>query len=159
SLDGSNGFRLAGVAGDDHSGKSVSGAGDVNGDGFADVIVGAPGGNGPAGASYVVFGQAPAVDVTRTRTAIGHHIRRGTGNAALSGLGGNDALYGGAGNDLLDGGDGNDVLYGGTGADTFLGGNGNDTIRLANGDFASGESIDGGAGNDVIQLTNPTTVD
>ena len=42
SLDGSNGFRLDGVAEYDFSGFSVSGAGDVNGDGFDDLIIGAP---------------------------------------------------------------------------------------------------------------------
>ena len=41
TLDGSNGFKLSGVAADDHSGCSVASAGDVNGDGFADLIVGA----------------------------------------------------------------------------------------------------------------------
>ncbi len=65
SLDGSNGFVLAGVAGGDaiggdNSGWSVSGAGDVNGDGFADLIIGAPeadpAGGDRAGESYVVFG-------------------------------------------------------------------------------------------------------
>ena len=50
SLDGTNGFRLDGLS----SGISVASAGDVNGDGFADVIIGAPG----AGSSYVVFGKA-----------------------------------------------------------------------------------------------------
>src|SRR6476661_8812640 len=43
SLSGSNGFRLDGVAAYDQSGYSVASAGDVNGDGFADLIVGAPG--------------------------------------------------------------------------------------------------------------------
>ena len=43
SLDGNNGFRLNGEAALDHSGISVSTAGDVNGDGFDDVIVGALG--------------------------------------------------------------------------------------------------------------------
>jgi len=61
SLDGSNGFKLSGVAAGDQSGRSVASAGDVNGDGFADVIVGAhhadPNGLS-SGASYVVFGQA-----------------------------------------------------------------------------------------------------
>jgi hypothetical protein len=41
SLDGKNGFRLDGVAAYDYLGRSVSNAGDVNGDGFDDLIVGA----------------------------------------------------------------------------------------------------------------------
>ena len=43
TLDGTHGFKLSGVAADDHSGCSVASAGDVNGDGFADLIVGASG--------------------------------------------------------------------------------------------------------------------
>ncbi|MEM1103368.1 MAG: Ig-like domain-containing protein [Pseudomonadota bacterium] len=61
TLNGSNGFRLDGVDAFDNSGFSVSGAGDVNGDGFDDLIIGAPGadGNGiDAGEAYVVFGTA-----------------------------------------------------------------------------------------------------
>ena len=41
-LDGTNGFRLDGVAAGDRSGFAVSGAGDVNGDGIADLLIGAP---------------------------------------------------------------------------------------------------------------------
>jgi hypothetical protein len=58
SIDGSNGFRLKVVTA--HSSfpeYAVSGAGDVNGDGFADVIVGAPSADGFDGAAYVVFGK------------------------------------------------------------------------------------------------------
>jgi hypothetical protein len=38
---GNNGFVLQGVAAGDYSGYSVSGAGDINGDGFSDMIIGA----------------------------------------------------------------------------------------------------------------------
>jgi Ca2+-binding RTX toxin-like protein len=59
-LDGSNGFAINGIAEDDRSGYSVSSAGDVNGDGFDDLIIGArfadPNGITWAGQSYVVFG-------------------------------------------------------------------------------------------------------
>ena len=53
------GFVINGVSLNDKSGYSVSGAGDVNGDGLDDVIIGAhqadPNGNS-SGSSYVVFG-------------------------------------------------------------------------------------------------------
>ena len=39
-LDGATGFKLSGEAAGDQSGNSVASAGDVNGDGFADLIVG-----------------------------------------------------------------------------------------------------------------------
>src|SRR5262245_51486038 len=72
SLDGSTGFRLSGAAAVEFSGRAVASAGDVNGDGFADVIVGAVLANGAGGryvgASYVVFGQAsgfaPNIDLS-----------------------------------------------------------------------------------------------
>jgi Ca2+-binding RTX toxin-like protein len=60
TLDGSNGFAINGIAANDLSGESVSSAGDVNGDGFDDLIIGArsadPNGMSYAGQSYVVFG-------------------------------------------------------------------------------------------------------
>ena len=62
SLNGTNGFRLDGIDAGDYSGSSVASAGDVNGDGFDDIMIGAsgadPGGNYDAGESYVVFGKA-----------------------------------------------------------------------------------------------------
>src|SRR4028119_1835166 len=60
TLNGSNGFAINGIADGDQSGSSVSSAGDVNGDGFDDLIIGAryadPNGINAAGQSYVVFG-------------------------------------------------------------------------------------------------------
>jgi hypothetical protein len=59
TLDGTNGFVINGLARGDRSGTSVSSAGDINNDGIADLIIGAPNAdsNGSdSGASYVVFG-------------------------------------------------------------------------------------------------------
>ena len=59
-LDGSNGFAINGIDENDYSGYSVSGAGDINGDGVDDLIIGAkyaaPNDIFAAGESYVVFG-------------------------------------------------------------------------------------------------------
>ena len=67
NLDGSNGFRLDGVSLGDSSGTSVSNAGDVNGDGFADVIIG---NDGRPWADYVVFGQASGFDATMNLSSL-----------------------------------------------------------------------------------------
>ncbi|HEY9814554.1 MAG TPA: cadherin domain-containing protein [Candidatus Obscuribacterales bacterium] len=60
-LDGSNGFRIDGVARENRSGFSVSNAGDINSDGFDDLILGTPyadpNDNADSGPSYVVFGR------------------------------------------------------------------------------------------------------
>ena len=64
---GSAGFRIDGGASGDAAGVSVAGAGDLNGDGRADVVVGAPGadnnGRGDSGSAYVVFGSAAPADL------------------------------------------------------------------------------------------------
>jgi hypothetical protein len=61
TIDGTNGFRLNGIDAADFSGY-VSSAGDVNGDGVDDLIIGGyqadPNGNQNAGESYVVFGRS-----------------------------------------------------------------------------------------------------
>ena len=58
-LDGSNGFKINGIGKDDNSGGSVSGAGDVNGDGIDDIVIGAAGaiGGDSDDESYVIFGE------------------------------------------------------------------------------------------------------
>ena len=63
TLNGTNGFQINGIDASDYSGISVSSAGDVNGDGIDDIIIGAYGADQDdahlnAGESYVVFGSS-----------------------------------------------------------------------------------------------------
>jgi len=85
---GSGGFVINGIDPNDGLGGSVSGAGDVNGDGLADVIVGAaggdPGGNSQAGESYVVFGKADGTPVDLSDVAAG------SGGFVINGIDQND---------------------------------------------------------------------
>ena len=67
TLPAAEGFVIQGDAAGDTAGRSVASAGDVNGDGFDDVIVGAPQGDdgGPlAGEAYVIFGSANGLGTT-----------------------------------------------------------------------------------------------
>ncbi len=136
TLNGSNGFRLDGEAKFDLSGWSVSTAGDVNGDGFDDLIVGAWGADpngGASGSSYIIFGRS----------------NFGSGLPEILGTSGDDTLTGTSAAEYFKAGDGNDNLIGRGGADIFDGGTGNDKIRVADLSFAS---IGGGAGIDVLHL-------
>jgi hypothetical protein len=76
---GSGGFVITGDFSTDKSGYSVAAAGDVNGDGRADLIVGAPGYFG-AGRSFVVFGQAvpAAVELSAIAAGNGGFVINGT---------------------------------------------------------------------------------
>jgi len=71
---------LAGIAPYDLSGWSVSAAGDVNGDGIDDLIVGAahakPAGHFLGGESYVVFGR-PLIQPRRVVRAAAPTLNRG----------------------------------------------------------------------------------
>ena len=57
-LDGANGFVINGIDAYHYSGYSVSSAGDINNDGYDDIIIGAPEADNRKGESYVVFGKA-----------------------------------------------------------------------------------------------------
>jgi hypothetical protein len=129
---------------------TVSAAGDVNGDGLADMMTSSPWGSS-LGTVYVVFGETTGPFQNTEVDQMG-----GDGDDTLAGTTESDVLVGGAGSDTLVGNGGADVLYGGTGDDGFvldasnvaalasrLGSGGNDG-HLAR--------IDGGPGLDTIQL-------
>ena len=90
-LNGINGFRLNGSADSDYSGYSVSAAGDVNGDGVGDIIIGAYGtdsnGRSRAGQSYVVFG-IPQISLERNRLTLlrGGRVTLDENNLAVSSI-------------------------------------------------------------------------
>jgi hypothetical protein len=153
-LDGTAGFKLSGAAASDYSGRSVASAGDVNGDGFDDLIVGAysadPNGDA-SGASYVVFGKAPTSAVARIGSDASQKISGGSADDILAGMGGDDELLGNGGNDILGGGDGNDVLRGGTGDDTMSGGSGDDTFHVDSSEDIAAEFANQGI--DTVRTT------
>ncbi len=98
TLNGTNGFAINGALAGDYAGDSVSSAGDVNGDGISDVIVGAyrasPGGRSVAGTSYVIFGKntafAAAVELSALNGTTGFAIN-GVGAGDFSGVSVSDA--------------------------------------------------------------------
>jgi hypothetical protein len=83
-----DGFILQGNDADDWAGRSVSAAGDVNGDGIDDLIVGAPHssiGGADAGDAYVLYGRAGGfanVDLTSLAQADGFRIQGEAGDEA-----------------------------------------------------------------------------
>ncbi len=160
TLTGANGFRLDGVSAGDGAGVSVAAAGDVDGDGFADLIIGAagadPGGNGGAGSSYIYYSPATGGAIYRG-TSLAETLRGTPDNDVINGFGRNDRLFGNAGNDAVNGGTGDDTIDGGAGNDTLDGGTGNDTLTYALAIAGvtlslavSGPQVTGGSGTDSI---------
>ena len=93
---GSGGFRIIGQAAGDGASRSLGSIADLNGDGKAELLIGAPGndaGGANAGAVYVVFGKASGTQVDLDAVAAGVGGFRITGavgeNAgmAVTGLG------------------------------------------------------------------------
>ncbi|MCC8997064.1 MAG: FG-GAP-like repeat-containing protein, partial [Nitrosomonas sp.] len=115
SLDGTNGFRLDGITKYDTAGN-VSSAGDMNGDGFSDILIGAPATdiNGDAsGSSYVVFGKSSGFDAVMNLADL-----NGTNGFTINGESAGDYLGRSVSNAGDVNGDGfGDILIGARGAD------------------------------------------
>lgn len=127
SLTTTQGFIIQGDEAGDSAGVAVSSAGDVNGDGFDDLIVGAPRGDdggSSAGEAYVVYGGATGTEstvaLTQNGTAAADNFTGNAGNDSFAAIATDDVVRGGAGDDMVtitaldfaevDGGHGTDTL-------------------------------------------------
>ncbi len=130
---GNGGFVLEGRNDGEHFGRSIA-AGDIDGDGLSDLLIGAPFAPGPDGQA-----RAGRVEIVYGRDFSGLIDR-----------------YGGADDDVFDdvtsdanyvGGRGNDTLVGRVGATVLYGGAGDDELRIARDEFLR---LDGGLGEDTL---------
>lgn len=127
-------FQITGEPGD-FGGNSVSSAGDVNGDGYDDLIVGAPlaqDGGPDSGNAYTIFGGNFTGAVFQPE-----------GTAA------SETIFGDANPNIYVGGAGNDTLRGQGGADALAGGSGDDRLVVTDTAF---RKLDGGSGIDTLEL-------
>ncbi len=144
-LNGTNGFRIEGIADNMKLGSAVQTAGDVNGDGFADLLIGAPGFSNGDGAVYVVFGHSGAFN-----SQIDLSIPDGMELFRIDGIGGEQA-----GLVLDSAGDVNGDGF----ADFVMGAlYGSSYVVFGKADgFASSLNVTALNGNDGFRLDNPPT--
>ena len=179
TLDGTDGFSLEGINVNDFNGSTVSAAGDVNGDGFADLIVGATGvdrnGDSNVGEGYVIFGKASGfaaiLELSSLSNGDGIQI---TGSGANSNIGGSVSEAGdvngdgfsdiivGAGSQSFvifgsdsgtvthQGTSANETLSGNSAANVIIGGLGADTLIGAGGL----DVLRGGGGDDILDVAD-----
>ena len=119
-------------------GMWVTSAGDVNGDGFDDLVIG-----------------STPLDQTPTPTPGVTYVICGGQNVsanALVGTSHDDVLVGSSRADQIVGGQGDDILIGNGGADVLCGGAGDDILAIRDLSFAS---LDGGSGIDTLRFDAP----
>lgn len=127
------GFIVLGLTTGSQAGISLSGGGDVNGDGLDDFMIGAPGlaKDTTDSLSYTLFGSDFTAQINQTGT-IGNDVMVGspTGESFIANIG-------------------NDEIYSGGGLDVVYAGPGNDYITINDPNF---RRIDGGTGEDILTL-------
>lgn len=137
SMAPNQGFRVFSTDGkDDGDGLTLGHAGDINGDGFDEILVGSvfasPDSRTFGGKAFAIFGNDFTACVTNQGSA------------------GNDTMIGAAGEDIMLGGLGNDRLNGRGGPDVLKGGAGNDVLSVSDALF---RRLDGGGGTDTLRVS------
>ncbi len=160
---GTGGFVINGESNGDYSGSAVSSAGDVNGDGLDDLIVGTFWVDSFRGRSYVIFGKTNTeavnlANINKVENTAAHTIDfQGDTNTDK-----NDTLTGTSADELFVAGLGDDILTGNGGTDVFNAGAGDDTIIINDDNLAKLYSntlashllarVDGGGNTDTLKL-------
>jgi RTX calcium-binding nonapeptide repeat (4 copies)/FG-GAP repeat len=145
TLSAGKGFVIHGADGSDQAGASVSTAGDVNNDGFADLIIGAPNADfprsiaGQEGEAYILFGHAGAFGTIDLKTLSGSQ------GLIIAGIGGSNSGSANLGTSVSSAGDVNkdgfdDVIVGSSSETTANGTTSGASYIIYGGDFSSGAS-------------------
>lgn len=137
-------LRFEGISPDDFAGRSVSAAGDVDGDGYGDILIGAYGADpnslSSSGETYLIFGDDITGTTTRQGTDLDDTLHAPRGLAA----------------DTLVAGRGDDIIYSDGGPDVIFAGQGDDTLVLADLNL---HHFDGGLGTDTLALSAGVDLD
>jgi len=157
------------ISNSDRSGTGkMAAAGDLNGDGLMDIVIGDTEVDSDTGAAQIIFGHSVSetkivgtiTNDSLVGTRNGEQVLAGAGNDMVRAHGGDDVAKGGAGDDILSMSTGNDRAFGGNGDDTLIGSAGDDFLYGEDGDdllaYGRGGSgadlLDGGAGNDRLMV-------
>ena len=128
-------FVVQGAGQSDRSCDAVVGLGDINGDGLADILVGASTANTNADETNIIFskedpGSLPGTSSNENLKGNGQNntMILGTGDDVVSAGAGDDAVRACAGRDTESSGSGDDLAFGGAGDDVLNGSVGDDTL-------------------------------